>query len=117
MGGDHDIGERETEAIGDRLDGHFLSRAKPLGSGDLGADRTRRPKRSRPARRPRSSSSSKSASSLKAEPTLTIARAGTVYASDGGTEIATPHDNCVLIMPTRHPKRGETAVRLGRYID
>ena len=47
----------------------------------------------------------------------TIARAGTVYASDGGTRIATPHDDCVLIMPTRHPKRGETAVRLGRYID
>ena len=47
----------------------------------------------------------------------TIARAGTVYANDGGTKIATPHDDCVLIMPTRHPKRGETAVRLGRYID
>jgi hypothetical protein len=30
--------------------------------------------------------------------------------------IATPHDDCVLIMPTRHPKRGETAVRLGRYV-
>ena len=37
-----------------------------------GADRTRRPKRSRPARRPRSSNSSKSASSLKAEPTLPV---------------------------------------------
>ena len=37
-----------------------------------GADRTRRPKRSRPARRPRSSSSSKSASSLKADPTLPV---------------------------------------------
>jgi hypothetical protein len=48
---------------------------------------------------------------------LTIARAVTVYANDGGTKIATPHDDCVLIMPTRHPKRGETAVRLGRYID
>lgn len=47
----------------------------------------------------------------------TIARAGTAYANDGGTKIVTPHDDCVLIMPTRHPKRGETAVRLGRYID
>lgn len=47
----------------------------------------------------------------------TIARAGTVYANDGGSKIATPHDDCVLIMPTRHPKRGETAVRLGRYIE
>ncbi|MEP6998745.1 MAG: succinylglutamate desuccinylase/aspartoacylase family protein [Betaproteobacteria bacterium] len=46
----------------------------------------------------------------------TIPHAGTVYASDGGREIATPHDDCVLIMPTRYPKRGETAVRLGRYV-
>jgi hypothetical protein len=35
---------------------------------------------------------------------------------DGGAEIRTPHDDCVLIMPTRKPKRGETAVRLGRFI-
>ena len=47
----------------------------------------------------------------------TIPRAGTAYAIDGGTEIRTPHDNCVLIMPTRRPKRGETAVRLGRYVN
>jgi hypothetical protein len=46
-----------------------------------------------------------------------IARAGTVYAIDGGNEIRTPHDDCVVIMPTRRPKKGETAVRLGRYID
>ena len=46
----------------------------------------------------------------------TIPRAGTAYAVDGGTEIRTPHDDCVLIMPTRRPKRGETAVRLGRYV-
>lgn len=46
----------------------------------------------------------------------TIAASGTVYANDGGEAIATPHDDCVLIMPTRHPKRGETAVRLGRYV-
>jgi len=46
----------------------------------------------------------------------TIARAGTAYAIDGGAEIRTPHDDCVLIMPTRRPKRGETAVRLGRYL-
>lgn len=45
-----------------------------------------------------------------------IRRAGTVYAVDGGTEIRTPHDDCVLIMPTRKPKRGETAVRLGRFV-
>ena len=47
----------------------------------------------------------------------TIPRAGTAYAVDGGTAIRTPHDDCVLIMPTRRPKRGETAVRLGRYLN
>ncbi len=42
--------------------------------------------------------------------------ANTVLARDGDTEIRTPYDNCVLIMPTRRPKRGETAVRLGRFV-
>ena len=46
----------------------------------------------------------------------TIPAAGTTYAIDGDTPVRTPHDNCVLIMPTRRPKRGETAVRLGRYV-
>ncbi|MDQ6916652.1 MAG: succinylglutamate desuccinylase/aspartoacylase family protein [Pseudomonadota bacterium] len=45
-----------------------------------------------------------------------IHRAGSVYAVDAGTQISTPHDDCVLIMPTRKPKRGETAVRLGRFV-
>ena len=36
----------------------------------------------------------------------TIARAGTPYAIDGDTEIRTPHDGCVLIMPTRRPTQG-----------
>ena len=46
----------------------------------------------------------------------TIAHAGTVYAIDGDAPVRTPHDNCVLIMPTRRPKKGETGVRLGRYV-
>jgi hypothetical protein len=46
----------------------------------------------------------------------TIPAAGTAYAIDGGAAIRTPYDDCVLIMPTRKPKRGETAVRLGRYV-
>ncbi|HEV2979366.1 MAG TPA: succinylglutamate desuccinylase/aspartoacylase family protein [Casimicrobiaceae bacterium] len=46
----------------------------------------------------------------------TIPRAGTTYAIDGDIEIRTPHDSCVLIMPTRRPRKGETAVRLGRYV-
>jgi len=45
-----------------------------------------------------------------------IERAGTLLASDGEREIRTPYDDCVLIMPTRRPKPGETAVRLGRYV-
>jgi predicted deacylase len=46
----------------------------------------------------------------------TIPAAGTIYALDGGTASRTPYDDCVLIMPARKPKRGETAVRLGRYV-
>ncbi|MEO8976428.1 MAG: succinylglutamate desuccinylase/aspartoacylase family protein, partial [Casimicrobiaceae bacterium] len=44
-----------------------------------------------------------------------IPRAGTLLARDGDEEIRTPYDDCVLIMPTRRPKKNETAVRLGRY--
>lgn len=46
-----------------------------------------------------------------------IPSAGTLLARDGDTEIRTPYDECVLIMPTRVPKLGETAVRLGRFVD
>jgi predicted deacylase len=45
-----------------------------------------------------------------------IPSAGTLIARDGGAGIRTPYDDCVLIMPTRRPKRGETAVRLGRVV-
>lgn len=45
-----------------------------------------------------------------------IPQAGTVIAHDGATPITTPYDNCVLIMPTKRLKPGQTAVRLGRYI-
>jgi predicted deacylase len=46
----------------------------------------------------------------------TIAAGGTVYAIDGDTQVRTPHDDSILIMPTRRPKRGETAVRIGRLV-
>jgi len=46
-----------------------------------------------------------------------IAEKGTVLARDGGAEIRTPYADCVLIMPTRRPKKGETAVRLGRFVE
>jgi predicted deacylase len=46
-----------------------------------------------------------------------IPAAGTVIAVDGDQEIQTPYDNCVLVMPARRLAPGQTAVRLGRYID
>jgi predicted deacylase len=48
---------------------------------------------------------------------LTVAKGGTLIARDGSRPIRTPYDDCVLVMPTRRPRRGETAVRLGRYLD
>jgi predicted deacylase len=44
-----------------------------------------------------------------------VKAAGTVIARDGGRDIKTPYDDCVLIMPSRRLARGQTAVRLGRY--
>jgi len=44
-----------------------------------------------------------------------IPRAGTLIGHDGGREVRTPYDECVLIMPSRRLGRGQTAVRLGRY--
>ncbi len=46
----------------------------------------------------------------------TIAEAGTVIARDGPRDIVTPYDDCVLVMPSRRLKPGQTAVRLGRVI-
>jgi predicted deacylase len=45
-----------------------------------------------------------------------IERRGTLIARDDDTEIRTPYDNCVLIMPSRRLRRGQTAVRLGRIV-
>jgi predicted deacylase len=39
----------------------------------------------------------------------------TLIAMDGDTEIRTPHDNCLLVMPALRPSRGHTAVRLGKF--
>jgi predicted deacylase len=44
-----------------------------------------------------------------------IPRRNTVIALDGETEIRTPHDDCLLIMPSLRPSRGHTAVRLARF--
>ena len=53
---------------------------------------------------------------LPAEGLGVIAKGGTLLARDGPRDIVTPYDNSVLIMPTRRPKKGETAVRIGRFV-
>ncbi len=40
----------------------------------------------------------------------------TLLALDGEEEIRTPHDNCLLVMPSLRPTRGHTAVRLARFV-
>ncbi|HJS85058.1 MAG TPA: succinylglutamate desuccinylase/aspartoacylase family protein [Acetobacteraceae bacterium] len=45
-----------------------------------------------------------------------IPRRNTLIALDGGTEIRTPHDECLLVMPSLRPSRGHTAVRLARFL-
>ena len=46
-----------------------------------------------------------------------IEKAGTVLGYDDDKPVTTPHDDCVLIMPTRRFAKGATAVRLGKFID
>jgi len=41
---------------------------------------------------------------------------GALIGRDNGREIRTPYDDCVLVMPSRRAGRGQTAVRLGRYV-
>ena len=43
-----------------------------------------------------------------------IRRRDTLIAVDGSTDIRTPYDNCLLVMPSLRPSRGHTAVRLAR---
>jgi predicted deacylase len=44
-----------------------------------------------------------------------VARRNTMIAVDGEAEIRTPHDNCLMVMPSLRPSRGHTAVRLARF--
>ena len=46
-----------------------------------------------------------------------IEQAGTLIGYDGAQPVVTPHAECILIMPTHCPRIGQTAVRLGRYIE
>ncbi len=43
-----------------------------------------------------------------------IAQRNTLLAMDGATEIRTPYEDCLLVMPSLRPSRGHTAVRLAR---
>ncbi len=45
-----------------------------------------------------------------------IPKRGMEIGRDGHKPVVAPYDNCVLIMPSRRLSRGQTAVRLGRYI-
>jgi predicted deacylase len=45
-----------------------------------------------------------------------VARRNTLIALDGSTEIRTPHDDCLLVMPSLRASRGHTAVRLARFV-
>jgi hypothetical protein len=42
---------------------------------------------------------------------------GTLIGRDDEREVRTPYDDCVLIMPSRRFVKGQTAVRLGRYVE
>lgn len=44
-----------------------------------------------------------------------IENKGTLIGWDGKTEVRTPYDDCVLIMPSQRLHRGASAVRFGRY--
>lgn len=45
-----------------------------------------------------------------------IGQRNTLIAYDGEQEIRTPHDDCLLVMPSLRPSRGHTAVRLARIV-
>ena len=46
-----------------------------------------------------------------------VPRRNTLIGMDGNTEVRTPHDDCLLVMPSLRPSRGHTAVRLARFIE
>ena len=46
-----------------------------------------------------------------------IPNAGDPIGTDGDAPVVAPYDKCVLIMPSQRLNPGQTAVRLGRYLD
>lgn len=45
-----------------------------------------------------------------------VPRRNTLIALDGEVELRTPHDDCMLVMPSPRVMRGHTAVRMARFI-
>ncbi|TDH59591.1 peptidase M14 [Dankookia rubra] len=46
-----------------------------------------------------------------------VPQRNTLIALDGEDEIRTPHDDCLLVMPSLRAMPGQTAVRLARFVD
>ncbi|NQW09636.1 MAG: succinylglutamate desuccinylase/aspartoacylase family protein [Alphaproteobacteria bacterium] len=46
-----------------------------------------------------------------------FAKAGEVFAVDGGEELRTPYDNCVLVMPNHRAVKGQRVFRLARLME
>ena len=45
-----------------------------------------------------------------------IERRNALIAMDGSSEIRTPYDRCLLVMPSLRPTRGHTAVRMAKFV-
>ena len=45
-----------------------------------------------------------------------VSQGGTVIAHDGEAAVRTPYDECVLVMPSLRLYPGQTAVRVGRFV-
>ena len=45
-----------------------------------------------------------------------VPRRNTLIGIDGTVEVRTPHDQCLLVMPSLRASRGHTAVRLARFV-
>ena len=94
----------------------------------LDARRCRAARRARISTRIRASASSKSPKRSRSPATASnssqdfrglevLSPKGTLIGRDNGREVRTPYDDCVLIMPSRRLAKGQTAVRLGRYVE
>ena len=55
-------------------------------------------------------------STFYVSPCVIERKAGTVVARDGGNDVTTPHDKCILIMPRRVPVKGERVLRFAREV-